>query len=115
MSTFDLGAASVETTIDAITLPVEAIRQTVPTRGVRAMRPAIQAPVDTIALLIQSILDAIAAIFQAVPDAVARIRERGATDDEEYYTNSNGFPCVHVRSPLYPYKVRLSVPTTAPA
>jgi hypothetical protein len=75
---------------------------------------AIEPAINAITLGIQAIFNAIAAIIEPVFNAVAGVCKCSATDDQQCDSDCDYLPGVHNNSPLYPYKVVLSVGTTEP-
>jgi hypothetical protein len=102
----------IQATINPVTLIVETICKAITSCGIRPVGLAIQAIVDAITLVIETVLDTVAAIIETVLDAVTGIRECRAADNEQCDTYCDGLSDIHVCSPLYPYKVRLSVRIT---
>ncbi len=97
----------VEAIIDTITALIEALIDTVAT--------IVETFIDPVAAIVQSILDTIATHVDAIGKLVGRvIRMGGTAQDEKTNANNHCFPAIHCESPLYPYKVLLSVLTTEP-
>ena len=93
MTTVNLPATFVETTVDPITFLV-------------------QTTVDSVALTVQAVLNSITAIVESILDAITRVGPNGATDNQKTDRNNYCFPDIHFNSPLYPYEIVLSVGTT---
>lgn len=106
VTTIGPGATTVQSPVYLFALAIQA--------PVNAITLAIEAPVYAITPGIQAIFDAIAAIIEPVFDAVASVCKCSATDDQQRDSDCYYLPGVHNNSPLYPYKVVLSVGTTEP-
>jgi hypothetical protein len=77
------------------------------------IRLPVESMVDAIAFLIQAMFYAITAIVESIFDAIARVCKSCPANDQQRSACCNCFPGIHIKSPLYPYKVVLSVRTTA--
>jgi hypothetical protein len=106
VTTIGPGATAIQSPVYPITLAIEA--------PVYPITLAIQPAINAITLGIQAIFNAIAAIIEPVFNAVAGVCKCSATDDQQCDSDCDYLPGVHNNSPLYPYKVVLSVGTTEP-
>jgi len=104
MTLLDPPAFAIQAAIDAITLAIQTNCPAIHACGLGAVRPPIEATIDSITLLIQPVLDAVSAIVDAVGNPVACIIcPDGAADDQQNDCCSYCLPDVHNPSPLYPY------------
>jgi hypothetical protein len=109
-----LCATTIEAPVYPVALAIEAIRQMVASGGIRTSRLPVEPTINAVTLRVQAMFDAVAPIIESVLDAVTGIRKRGATNDQQSDSYCNCLPGIHIKSPLYPYKVMLSVGTTKP-
>ena len=114
MTPLSLRTTTVQASVYLVTLAVEPIRQAVASSSVCTIRLSVEPAINTITLFVQAIFDPVATVLESVLDAVTGIRKRGATNDQQGDSYCNCFPGIHISSPLYPYKVMLSVGTTKP-
>jgi hypothetical protein len=114
MTTLSLCSTTVQASIYLVAFAIEPIRQAVASSSVCTIRLPVEPAINTITLFIQAIFDPVATVLESVLDAVTGIRKRGATNDQQSNSYCNCFPGIHIKSPLYPYKVMLSVGTTKP-
>jgi hypothetical protein len=107
-----LRTATIESPIDLIALAIEPVRQTITTCRLGAVRLPVESTINTITFLVQALFNAIAAIVESVFDAITGIGKCSPADDQQRNTYCDCFPGIHVKSPLYPYKMMRSVCTT---
>ena len=107
-------AATVQAPVDLVALAIETIGNAIVPGCICAVRLPVETAINAITFFVQAILNSIATIIESVLDAVTGVCERCSTYDQQRHSNCNCLPGIHIKSPLNPYKVMLSVGTTKP-
>jgi hypothetical protein len=91
VTSVDLATFAIEPAVNPVALAIQAIRQTIFSSCIGAVRLAIQATIDAIAFLVKAMLDAITTIAYAISctigctiiGAVGLISKYSSTDDQQ--------------------------------
>jgi len=90
-ATINLAAFAIEPAVNPVALTIQAIRQTIVSGRIGAVRLAIQATIDAIAFLVEAMLDAITTVAYAISRtigctiirAVSLIGKYSSADDQQ--------------------------------
>ena len=90
-ATINLATLAIEPAVDSVALAIQAIRQTIFSGRISAVRLAIQATINAIAFLVEAMLDAITTIAYAISctigctifGAVSLIGKYSSTDNQQ--------------------------------
>jgi hypothetical protein len=88
-------AATVQASIDTITLAVESLRQSVPACCIRPTGLAIEIAIDPVAARVEALLDPITLAIQTRFHAVSGIGQSSAGAQQQPGRNDDTFPYVH--------------------